>query len=136
MEDLSKALEGQVEWARSFVFNNVGKVLARSKCNPTDSEVQELLKAYNDRDTCITNGLTVEGVDFEVHRFHPPLIYGRKADNDKTEGICLARGKNSSGDIMYLLVIYGMPYVSARIIPQQIEFFNANIGVLDKLYES
>ena len=135
MEDLTKRLEGQTEWARAVVFDNSGKIIAKHKCNPSDAELQELLKAYNDRDATITNGMVLEGAEFEVHRFHPPLIYGRKADADKTEGICLARGKNANGDVTYLLVTYALPYVSARIIPQQIDFFNANIGLLDKMYE-
>ena len=31
------------------------------------------------------------GAHYEVHRFHPPLVYGRKSDADKSEGIALAR---------------------------------------------
>lgn len=50
-----------------------------------------MLKAYADRDTTISQGLILGGVHFEVHRFHPPLVYGRKNDADKSEGISLAR---------------------------------------------
>ena len=49
------------------------------------------IKSYNDRDTTIGQGFVLGGAHFEVHRFHPPLIYGRKSDTDKSEGISLAK---------------------------------------------
>lgn len=39
----------------------------------------------------VGQGFLLGGVHFEVHRFHPPLIYGRKNDAEKSEGISLAR---------------------------------------------
>jgi len=32
-------------------------------------------------------------VHFDVHRFHPPLIYGRRGGPDDGEGIALCRFK-------------------------------------------
>ena len=49
------------------------------------------IKSYADRDTTIGHGFMLGGQHFEVHRFHPPLIYGRKADAERSEGISLAR---------------------------------------------
>ena len=49
------------------------------------------MKSYADRDATVGQGFLLGGVHFEVHRFHPPLIYGRKNDADKSEGISLAR---------------------------------------------
>ena len=69
-----------------------------------------------------------------MHRFHPPLIYGRIANEELNEGVCLVKGKNDSDEIIFMLITYLLPIVSARAIPQQIEFFNKNIGQLDKLY--
>ena len=54
---------------------------------------------------------------FEVHRFHPPLIYGRIAHEDLNEGICLCKGKNDKDEIVYFLISYLLPIVSARAIP-------------------
>ena len=36
-----------------------------------------------------------EKTHFDIHRFHPPLIYGRISNDELNEGICLAKGKNS-----------------------------------------
>ena len=52
---------------------------------------RNFIKAYNDRDLTIGQGFLLAGQHFEVHRFHPPLIFGRKSDPDKSEGISLAR---------------------------------------------
>ena len=67
-----------------------------------------------------------------MHRFHPPLIYGRIANEELNEGICLAKGKGKEDNIIYMLITYLLPIVSARAIPQQIEFFNQNLGELEK----
>lgn len=77
----------------------------------------------------------VEKVHFDVHRFHPPLIYGRIANEELNEGICLTKGKNHNDEIVYMLITYLLPIVSARAIPQQVEFFNSNIGKMDKLFD-
>ncbi len=53
--------------------------------------IRKLLKAYDDRDTTVGEGFMLQGVHFEVHRFHPPLIYGRIDHEERNEGISLAR---------------------------------------------
>ncbi len=93
------------------------------------------MDSYNDRDKTITQGFVLEKTLFEVHRFHPPLIYGRIASEDLNEGICLAKGRNKDDETIYILITYMLPIVSARAIPQQIEFFNTHLGQLDKLYD-
>ena len=50
-----------------------------------------MLKAYDDRDTTVGEGFFLNGVHYEVHRFHPPLVYGRIDNEEKNEGISLAR---------------------------------------------
>lgn len=51
----------------------------------------EYLKAYNSRDDTIGAGFTLLKEHYDVHRFHPPLIYGRRGDADVGEGISLCR---------------------------------------------
>jgi hypothetical protein len=36
-------------------------------------------------------GFDLAGDHFDVFRFHPPLIYGRRGNSDEGEGISLAR---------------------------------------------
>ena len=76
------------------------------------------LEAYNGRDETITKGLTIDKVHFDVHRFHPPLIYGRISNEELNEGISLAKGKTNDDKICYILITYLLPIVSARAIPQ------------------
>lgn len=90
------------------------------------------IEAYNGRDETITKGITIDKVHFDVHRFHPPLIYGRISTEELNEGIALAKGKTKEDKICYMLITYLLPIVSARAIPLQIEFFNDNLGEMDK----
>jgi hypothetical protein len=46
------------------------------------------------------------------------LIYGRIANEELNEGICLAKGKGKDDSIVFMLITYLLPIVSARAIPQ------------------
>ena len=52
----------------------------------------------NERDTTIGKGFRFLGNHFDVHRFHPPLVYGRRGGPEggpeECEGICCARVNN------------------------------------------
>ena len=64
------------------------------------------------------------GDHYDVHRFHPPLVYGRRGNSENGEGISLAVGKSKKGEKVYVLITYILPIISARAIPQQINFYN------------
>ena len=86
---------------------------------------RKFTEALNGRDETITKGFDFCGDHFDVHRYHPPLVYGRRGDCEVGEGICLIRGKDKeSSEIVYMVLCYALPIVSARAIPQGIEFFN------------
>ena len=51
------------------------------------------VNAYEDRDTTVGEGFFVNNTHFDVHRFHPPLVYGRRGGPDDGEGIALCRYK-------------------------------------------
>ncbi len=57
----------------------------------------------NDRDTTIGKGFRFSGYHFDVHRFHVPLVYGRRGGPEggpeEAEGICLAR-------VNYTMIIF------------------------------
>lgn len=78
---------------------------------------RKFIEAYNNRDETITKGLIIDKVHFDVHRFHPPLVYGRISNEELDEGICLAKGKSKEDEIIYILITYLLPVVSARAIP-------------------
>jgi hypothetical protein len=73
----------------------------------------------NDRDTTIGKGFKCFGHHFDVHRFHPPLVYGRRGGPEggpeEAEGICLAR-INRDGTTYWMIITYVYPIVSARAI--------------------
>jgi len=120
------------EWARAVIFDDSAKIVCEKNCQTSTNELSAYLTAYDSRDNTIAAGFTLGGDHFDVHRFHPPLIYGRRGDADVGEGISLARGTSKDGKKVYLLITYTLPIVSARAVPQQIDFFNTHIGELDK----
>ena len=67
-----------------------------------------------------------------MHRFHPPLIYGRRGNADEGEGIALCRfkPKNPQGSetYQYLLITYLLPILSAKAVPQMVKFTETNLG--------
>lgn len=83
------------DWYRALIFDSNCKVVAVKNCKADDKELAEFLTAMRDRDTTIGKGFKFLGNHFDVHRFHPPLVYGRRGGPeggpDEAEGICLAR---------------------------------------------
>ena len=80
------------------------------------------VSAFEDRDTTVGEGFFVNDVHFDVHRFHPPLIYGRRGGPDDGEGIALCRYKPSAmvdatNEFNYLLITYKLPILSAKAVP-------------------
>lgn len=90
-----------------------------------------LVQVFNNREQAIAKGMTIGKVHFEVHKYYPPLAYGRISHEELAEGISLVKGKSKKGEVQFLLITYLLPIVSARAIPQQVEFFNEHIGELD-----
>jgi len=103
----------------------------------------EFLTAMDERDPTIGKGFVFNGKHFDVHRFHVPLVYGRRGGPDggpdESEGICLARIKNQD-KIYYMVITYVLPIVSPRAISLIPEFLTENqckqsfnlVGALDE----
>lgn len=75
------------------------------------------------------------GDHFDVHRFHPPLVYGRRGGPDEGEGIALCRAIKDGAPI-YGLITYKLPILSARAVPQLIDYMRRNgnfysVGTVD-----
>ena len=78
-------------------------------------------------------GFFINNVHFDVHRFHPPLIYGRRGGPDDGEGIALCRYKprvahSQTTTYHYLLVTYLLPILSAKAVPQMVKFCETFTG--------
>ncbi len=90
------------------------------------------------RDVTVGKGFVFNGKHFDVHRYHVPLVYGRRGGPDggpdESEGICLARLKKE-GKIYYLVITYVFPIVSARaisIIPDFLKAANCKYLIINK----
>eukprot|EP00698_Gefionella_okellyi_P003670 TRINITY_DN13435_c0_g1_i1.p1 TRINITY_DN13435_c0_g1~~TRINITY_DN13435_c0_g1_i1.p1 ORF type:complete len:160 (+),score=29.92 TRINITY_DN13435_c0_g1_i1:41-481(+) len=119
---LQAAAQANKEWSRTLVFDASGNVIV-SSFSADPAEVQVLLHAFDNRDATIGDGLTVEGLVFDVHRHYEFDIYGRRGDSGEGEGIGLHKIMNQhTGKPMYMLITYGYPMLSARAIPMLQEF--------------
>ena len=130
--DLLQKLKDEKDWNKSVIFNSNGEVIADNGAELQEDEIEFYIKAYDDRDTTVGNGFFVNNEHFDVHRFHPPLIYGRRGGPEDGEGIALARVVPSSpkGDEehWFLLITYLLPILSAKAVPQMVEFSNRHLG--------
>lgn len=93
----------------------------------------------NKRDDTIGKGFVFNGKHFDVHRYHVPLVYGRRGGPEggpeDCEGICLARLKKNN-NVYYMVITYVLPIVSARaisIIPDFLKLANCKINSYFKL---
>ena len=129
-KDLSKYLEEMEDWYRAVIFDSDGTEIAKKNVDKVDSkELKDFLTAMDDRDTTIGKGFVFNTKHFDVHRFHVPLVYGRRGGPEggpeDCEGICLARIK-SNDKKFYLLITYVYPIVSARAISIIPDFLKAS----------
>ena len=91
--DLLTKLKSEPDWNMSVVFTEKQQILASNKAELQPEEVEFYVNAYADRDTTVGEGFFINNVHFDVHRYHEPLIYGRRGGPDEGEGIALCRFK-------------------------------------------
>ena len=131
-DNLLEKLKEEKDWNHSVIFTSTGEIIADNGANLQEDEIQFYLKAFDDRDTTIGNGFFVNDVHFDVHRFHTPLIYGRRGGPEDGEGIALARvvPSNPRGEeeFWYILITYLLPILSAKAVPQMVDFSNNYLG--------
>merc|ERR1711887_255160 len=85
---LQDALLKQDEWSKAVIFDGQGQVIQHMKCAAKQEELKGYLACFDNRDKTVGQGFWLLGQHYDVHRFHPPLVYGRKGDADVGEGIC------------------------------------------------
>ncbi|ETL85655.1 hypothetical protein, variant [Phytophthora nicotianae] len=122
LASLQEAARAQKEWAKYVAFDEDGRVLF-SNVKPLDGEVAGFLKLFNKREDTMASGIVLLGEQYDVHRFHPPLVYGRRGDPSLEEGEGIAVCKVQQGSrSLYCLITYVYPTLSARAVPQLKEF--------------
>lgn len=131
--DLSAALhEVFADCASVVVFDAEGTVLGGTggECAPAD--LAAIPAMFEDRSAAIRGGLVLGGQLYEVHRWHPPLIYGRTAAarTEDSEGVAVCQvASRSCEPSRYALVTYGYPHVSARVVPTLVDFCVQFLGL-------
>ena len=133
-QEIVQRLQQEKDWHRSAVFTDKGQILSANKCNLLPEEIKFYLQAFDDRDTTVGEGFFINNEHFDVHRFHPPLIYGRRGGPDEGEGIALCRisPRTTTGaegeKFWFLLITYLLPILSAKAVPQMVKFSETNLG--------
>jgi len=123
-------LKAMKEWSRAVVFNEEGHVLG-STFAANEPELKLLLSAFKDYDTTVGGGLTIDGQNYDVHRYYDNqgLIYGRRGEAENGEGIALCKVTGAkSKKAVFGLITFGFPILTARAVPQLRDFMQHNIA--------
>eukprot|EP00826_Nyctotherus_ovalis_P033042 TRINITY_DN2664_c0_g1_i16.p1 TRINITY_DN2664_c0_g1~~TRINITY_DN2664_c0_g1_i16.p1 ORF type:complete len:147 (-),score=19.52 TRINITY_DN2664_c0_g1_i16:127-567(-) len=130
---LDEELAKQTEWHRVLLLNHEGKpITSRNLASePSSEEIALFLHCLEDRDKAVGPGFNLCGDHFDVLRFHPPLVYGRRGppNEGEGEGIAYCRVKSQvNNKHLHLVVTYILPIISARVVPQMLEFAKKFLG--------
>eukprot|EP00743_Colponemidia_sp_Colp-15_P002267 GILK01002457.1.p1 GENE.GILK01002457.1~~GILK01002457.1.p1 ORF type:complete len:149 (-),score=18.41 GILK01002457.1:111-518(-) len=124
---LTEALRQQKEWAKAVIFDDQANVIA-STFSATPEELRPYLTALDTRDATVGAGFDLAGEHFDVHRFHPPLVYGRRGGPEDGEGIAFCKAvRGSNGKSVFAVITYVFPTLSARAVPQLQQFVREHI---------
>mmetsp|Transcript_4511 Transcript_4511/g.7631 ORF Transcript_4511/g.7631 Transcript_4511/m.7631 type:complete len:165 (+) Transcript_4511:89-583(+) len=119
--------------SRILLFDDAGTVLASwpSTFQVKPAELKPLSQLFVDRDEAIKHGITMQDVRYEVHRHHPPLVYGRSMTGtpESSEGVAVCRVEaGPGGQPAYGLITYSMPNISARMVPMLQQFCEKHLS--------
>lgn len=115
----SKAKDVLRDCAKYALFDLSGTVLA-ANYQPSQAELHVLTKVLDDRENAVRSGLVIDGQRYEVHRFHPPLAYGRTMGcaPEASVGAALCKVDTGiTGQPCFGVITYVMPNLSARMVP-------------------
>ena len=136
-QELLQKLQAEKDWHKSAIFTDKFEIITAHKCPLLPDELKYSIlylsydyrfytQAFNDRDTTVGEGFFINNEHFDVHRFHPPLVYGRRGGPDDGEGIALCRVKPKNpvnGETYwFILITYLLPILSAKAVPQMVKF--------------
>jgi hypothetical protein len=117
-----------------LVATAAGEVVLARGCSATAAEVAALRAALGDREGALRRGLALGGRRFEVHRHHPPLVYGRARPGpgeqpEDAPGVALCGVERSAlGGAALAAVAFDPPATSARVVSLLRHFCAAHIA--------
>ncbi|CAL8463478.1 g3012 [Coccomyxa elongata] len=124
-----RAKEQFRDCSRVLIFDESLAILYSSFEVP-QSELSPLTKVFGDRDAAIRSGLAIDGKRYEVHRHHPPLVYGRSMTEEPevSEGAAICKSEEGpTGCPTYTVITYKMPHVSARMVQLLRDFCSTDL---------
>eukprot|EP00826_Nyctotherus_ovalis_P049049 TRINITY_DN585_c0_g5_i1.p1 TRINITY_DN585_c0_g5~~TRINITY_DN585_c0_g5_i1.p1 ORF type:complete len:162 (+),score=14.66 TRINITY_DN585_c0_g5_i1:73-558(+) len=124
---LDEELDKQKEWHRVIIIDHEGNVVTSRKLTGALSaeEMKLIMESAEDRDRIVGPGYSICGDHFDVLRFHPPLVFGRRGGSNEGEGegITYCRIKSKvDGKYIHFVITYILPMISARVVPQMLDF--------------
>ena len=102
-QKLQAKLDAVLEFRRAVFFDQELNVLSfkglgeEELAHSREAELRPLLSILDDFNVTLANGVWFGKEHYEVHRFHPPLVYGRKRPGTfNSSAAALPRMKNMS----------------------------------------
>mmetsp|Transcript_3405 Transcript_3405/g.12284 ORF Transcript_3405/g.12284 Transcript_3405/m.12284 type:complete len:250 (+) Transcript_3405:128-877(+) len=86
--------EGPVAAHKDAILTEAKLRVRYSNCTVSEEEMRNLVSMFeHGREYAIRKGMVVDRTQFEVHQYHPPIIYGRTTTDDpeKSEGIVICQ---------------------------------------------
>lgn len=99
--------------ARTVLYSNIPEL--------DEGELPAIASVFADRSKAMLKGIILQGQRYEVHRYHPPCVYGRtEAETEQDSiGVALCKTCAAGGEMtVFALITYEMPALSARMVPQ------------------
>lgn len=126
---------------RVIVFDASGEVLGtggQGTGSVTRDELRATAAVFEDRDAAMSSGVVLEGQRYEVHRWHPPCVYGRTTTerSEDSVGFAVCRvASRSCEPARLVLATYAFPRLSARVVPELVEFAQHFLGLPEPVWE-
>lgn len=127
---LQASAKAQTEWHRYVAFDEEGRILF-GNVSPLEGEIAGFVNLFRKREETMASGIVLLGEQYDVHRYHPPLVYGRRGDPavEESEGIAVCHVTQGTRSL-YCLITYVYPTLSARAVPQLKDFCATQLATL------
>lgn len=89
------------------------------------------------RERAFRAGISFGGISFAVHQYETTrgvdLVYGRVGNAVSGSGACVAKIKQASGQVIFAVLRYDFPSLSANAVSKLVQFASEHLGALPTL---